>query len=343
MSRSARSLLLIGYTWAGLMGPTGSALGQEPQGPDPRIGVLLAVGDFMSCDGASRLHARDNVTTMVREISAAREKGLPVAILMLGDLAYDHGSKRDFECFEEEVVVELSKALPDPRTALMPVPGNHDMETNFGKWFYVAFRDNRWVGDGRPGDDKGYYSAAFPDGMAGGAWRLLGINSQIDTNAGSRQYRWLKRTLDGITERCILAFWHMPVFSSGYHGHDESEDYQRAKPVKQGKLSPIFDLLYAARSSLILNGHDHNFEHLAPHNSAGKAVDGGLRAFIVGTGGMQLRREYKEKLDLKVDFDAKNYGFLKIDLYPDRYDWHFLKAGTSSNPLHAGSGTCNTR
>jgi len=338
-SQSARSLVLIGLTCTSLTGPVEIASGQEPKA---RIGILLAAGDFMSCAGPSRLHASENVTEMVRVIKAARDEELPVAVLLLGDLAYEDGGKNAFGCFHEEVTQKLSDVLSDPKTTVMPVPGNHDLQTHSGKWFYTEFKDNQWIGDGKAGDDKGYYAAAFPEGVAG-YWRLFAINSQIDTKDGGSQYLWLQEALRDSPERCVLAFWHAPVFSSGRHGHDESVDIEYAKPVRQEGLSPIFDLFYAAHASLVLNGHDHDFEHLAPHNSAGEAVEGGLRAFVVGTGGKKLYKEYAQKLAIKIDFDAKDHGFLKIDMYPDSYDWQFLKAGGTSQKLYNGSGTCNAR
>ena len=72
-------------------------------------------------------------------------------------------------------------------------------------------------------------------------------------------------------------------------------------------------------------------------------MDNGLRAFVVGTGGKRLYREYAQKLSIKLDFDSKDYGFLKLDMYPDGYDWQFLKAGNISQALYNGSGTCNQR
>ena len=94
---------------------------------------------------------------------------------------------------------------------------------------------------------------------------------------------------------------------------------------------------------MILNGHDHNFEHLAPHNSSGAADDTGPRAFVIGTGGRRLYEEYAKKLQVSRSFDAQNHGFLKIDLYADSYDWQFMKAGEMPLTLYHGTGSCNSR
>lgn len=340
--RNFRPILVAALGGISLIASATIAPGDNPTAPGIRIGVLLAVGDFISCGDSSLAHAHDVVTGMLREITAAEKEGLPVAVLMLGDLAYDRGSEDDFKCFHEEVTERLAEKLTHPLSTIMPVPGNHDMKTSSGKWFYAEFNQNPWIGKGSSGFKKGYFSAAFPSGAAG-AWRLFGINSQISTKVGSAQYDWLKSALQRVKERCVLGFWHAPVFSSGYHGHDENKDYEHAKPRRQDALVPIFELLYSAHSSLVINGHDHHFEYLAPHDPVGKSVNNGVAAFIVGTGGKQLYSEYKQKLEIMVNFDAKDFGFLKIDLHADGYDWQFLKAGEQAETRYSGSNTCATR
>lgn len=340
--RYFRPILVAALGGISLTASTTIALGENPSATRMRLGVLLAVGDLMSCEDPSRAHTHDLVTGMLREIAAAEKQGLPVAVLMLGDLAYDHGSEDDFKCFHDEVTERLAEKLTHPLSTIMPVPGNHDMKASSGKWFYAEFKQNPWIGEGSPGFEKGYFTGAFPRGAAG-AWRLFAINTQIGMEVGSAQYDWLKSALPGVKERCILGFWHKPVFSSGYHGHDENRDYEDAKPRRQDEMVAIFELLYSAHSSLVLNGHDHNFEYLEPHNPIGQSVNDGVAAFIVGTGGKRLYPEYKQKLDIMVYFDATEFGFLKIDLYADGYDWQFLKAGEQAETRYSGSNTCATR
>jgi hypothetical protein len=55
-------------------------------------------------------------------------------------------------------------------------------------------------------------------------------------------------------------------------------------------VKPFWDLLYAAKAELILNGHAHDHERFAKMRPNG-AFDGtnGLREVIVGTGGAELK------------------------------------------------------
>ena len=69
----------------------------------------------------------------------------------------------------------------------------------------------RYFGEQAGAASQGYYAVQI------GAWRVIGLNSNIDVEAGSMQERWLKRELAEHTPRCTLA-WHHPRFSSGQHG-----------------------------------------------------------------------------------------------------------------------------
>src|SRR5215211_1422602 len=100
-SYSTEALPTLLLAFASLLGAAGVSASQDSK-PAP-IGILLAAGDFMSCGGSSRLRASENVTGMVREIKAAKDAEIAVAVLLLGDLAYDDGGKNGFGCFHEEV------------------------------------------------------------------------------------------------------------------------------------------------------------------------------------------------------------------------------------------------
>jgi hypothetical protein len=130
----------------------------------------------------------------------------------------------------------------------------------------------------------------FP--AATGSWHLFGLNSEIESRSTSEQYIWLKKNLVASSEHCVLAFWHRPVFSSGSHGHDGSDDFAAAEPNKQGEMANIEALLYANGASVVLNGHDHDYEELEPHDESGRPSPDGLRSFVVGTGGRQLYEHY---------------------------------------------------
>ena len=76
---------------------------------------------------------------------------------------------------------------------------------------------------------------------------------------------------------CTLAVWHHPRFSSGEHGNDTS-------------VWPFWDALYRSGADVVVNGHDHDYERFGPQDPAGREDKaGGVREFVVGTGGAVLR------------------------------------------------------
>ena len=99
------------------------------------------------------------------------------------------------------------------------------------------------------------------------------------------QLKWLKDDLKAASELgCMVAFWHPFRFSSGLHGHNDSED--RTVEVKLGSsMERAYRLLYEHGATLILTGHDHSFEQFGRQDSAGKKREDGIRSFVVGTGG----------------------------------------------------------
>ena len=72
--------------------------------------------------------------------------------------------------------------------------------------------------------------------------------------------------------QCILAYWHIPLFSSG----------GRAAP----NTYTLWQQLYAAQADLVLDGHDHIYERFAPQTPDGVADPvNGITQITVGTGG----------------------------------------------------------
>lgn len=54
----------------------------------------------------------------------------------------------------------------------------------------------------------------------------------------------------------------------------------------------------------------------------GTVSDDGIRQFVVGTGGVKLRgivQQHPNSEKILVD-----YGVVRYDLYPDRYEWKFI-------------------
>lgn len=305
--------------------------------PPRPIGILLVAGDIAKCNPKG---ARDEATAAVlaRVVAEAKKRRVPVRVIALGDLAYERGTAKEFECFD--------RSWGAFKPIMLPVPGNHEYGVNGAgpaEGYFSYFRDAPLVA-GKPlvevnGERTGYYSVNFPSSRRG-PWQLIGLNAYLKGPERQRQMEWLREELRTSRSRCVIGFWHPYVLSSGKHGH---EDGDSDAPVINTKMLDAFKILHEARATAVLAGHDHNFEQFSPHDAEGNAVEGGVRTFVVGTGGAALRKSGQEsRWPSSEAYDETTNGVLRIDLYKDRYSWSFLPIdGQSAPALATTQQSCN--
>lgn len=260
--------------------------------------VLLAVGDISTCKG------NDD------EAVAGLVSATPGLVALLGDIAYPDGSEEDFrECF--------APAWHGLANRLRPVPGNHEYETSEAAPYFAYFGASAAL----PG--QGWYAYDL------GAWRIYALNSNCDEiggcGPGSPQLDWLAADLAGHPRACALAYWHHPRFSSGRHGDAPS-------------MAETWAVLEAEGTDVVLAGHDHTYERLAPLGSDGALNPDGPRSFVVGTGGKSHYNFEHLRSGSEVR-DNEHFGILRLDLADGRYAWRFL-ATDSTDEVDSGQGEC---
>ena len=199
-----------------------------------------------------------------------------------------------------------------------PVPGNHEYKTTDAVPYFAYW--GKQAGEA----GKGYYSFDL------GGWHLIALNSKLEKKKHrdtiSPQHAWLKDDLAATKARCILAFWHHPVFSSGQ---------QAGSP----RMKNMLQTLYHSGVTVVLTAHAHDYERFALQNPDGVLDPAhGFRQFVVGTGGAPLRPLATRQNNSEV-FEADRFGLLKLDLYPDHYAWAFLPVAENT-PFDGGTGSC---
>jgi hypothetical protein len=245
--------------------------------------VLLAAGDISGC-------GVDNDQATARILDTT-----PGKIIALGDLAYDDGTWTEFiRCY--------GPTWGRHRSRTRPVPGNHEYHTSGAKPYYGYF-------GAAAGDPlKGYYA------FDAGGWRIYALNSNCSRiggcAVGSPQERWLRADLAAHPRKCVLAYWHHPLFSSGRHGNHAA-------------VAPLWQTLDAAGAELVLSGHDHIYERFAPQTAAGVATPAGMTEIVVGTGG---RGTYPLRT-IRPNSRVRNnttFGVLRLALRAERLVFRFL-------------------
>ena len=70
-------------------------------------------------------------------------------------------------------------------------------------------------------------------------------------------------------------------------------------------------------------GHDHDYERFAPQDADGTATAGGVREFVVGTGGAPLRPIGVVKPNSQIR-ENQTCGVLRLMLRAGTYSWEFV-------------------
>src|SRR5215216_663540 len=300
LGRLAAPLALVAVMVATLWAG-GLAVGQEVGQPVLGESVLVGAGDIASCGSPGT------------EATAALLMGIGGTVATFGDNAYPRGTDADFAgCYDP------TWGLFKERTN--PSPGNHEYMTAGASGYFNYF--GAAAGD----PDKGYYSYDL------GSWHVISLNSNCSSvaggcAAGSPQEQWLKNDLAAHSNACTLAYWHHPRFSSGMHG-------------SHSLVAPFWNDLYQAGADVVLSGHDHDYERFAPLNPSGQTDPArGIREFVVGTGGAELREFDRILPTSEVQIAGRN-GVLKMTLHPEGYDWQFVTA-PDRIVADAGSATCH--
>ena len=254
--------------------------------------VLVGAGDI--CQAYAVANAM-HTASLVDALPSA-------AVFTLGDNSNDSGTVQQYaNCY--------GSAWGGFKSRTRPTVGNHDYLTSNGAPYYAYF------GSAAGPAGKGYYSYDLAAN-----WHVIVLNAICaevgGCDAGSTQEAWLRADLAANPGKHLIAMWHIPRFSSGLHGG--SSVYQT-----------WWQDLYQAHAEIVLNGHDHEYERFAPQSPAGVADSGGIREFVVGTGGAMLAPFLIVKANSQVR-GSGTHGVLKLTLTDRSYSWQFIPVAGSS-------------
>jgi acid phosphatase type 7 len=268
----------------------------QPQNGDESV-VLVGAGDIANCDMIGGARA-----------TAALLDKIEGTIFTLGDHAYPTGTAQQLkDCYEP--------TWGRHKARTRPTLGNHDLATDRGRPYFEYFGDNA----GPSG--RGYYSYDL------GTWHIISLNGTAVVDAGSPQAKWLREDLASHPADCVLAYWHMPLYSSGPHGGSP-------------EMKEVWKILYEAGAEVVVNSHDHLYERFTPLNQKGEPdPEHGLRLFLVGTGGAGVYKLKKPARHSEVQNNS-TYGVLKFTLSKGHYAWEFIPMA-GQKFTDSGSAVCS--
>ena len=242
------------------------------------------------------------------EATGSLVDGIAGTVFTTGDNAYPAGTYDEFiNCYDP--------AWGRFKDRTFPSAGNHDYGTEGAAGYF------RYFGAAAGNTGEGYYSYELGD------WHIIVLNSNLPVASGSTQEQWLRADLAAHPTTCTLAYWHHPLFSSGsLHGSNPD-------------IKPIWQALYEYHADVVLNGHEHNYERFEPQNPEGISDPaGGIRQFVVGTGGM-VRYRFGPPIANSAVRNSDTYGVLKLSLHAGSYSWEFIpEAGKTFTD--SGTASC---
>ncbi|GGY99991.1 metallophosphoesterase family protein [Pseudoduganella plicata] len=276
--------------------------------------TVFAAGDIADCRW-SRPASSGAAGTAA--LIAERLPATPDAIVLtLGDTTYPVGLPAEYrDCYEP--------TWGAFRDRTRPTPGNHEYYNGSPAPYFDYF------GAAAGARGLGYYS------FEAGPWHVVSLNSHLSPADHARQLAWLREDLARHPARCTLAYWHVPLYSSGGH-----------PPATNLRMQDAWRVLLAAGAELVLSGHDHDYERFAPMDAEGRPDARGIRQFVVGTGGAFLT-PFRLGARGGEARQATDHGVLKLVLRDDGYDWEFLGVPRSWSEYPApdvndrGSATCH--
>lgn len=271
-----------------------------PPPPPASFQVVTVAGNIASCGQPND------------EMTAELIDSAPGIVMTAGDNAFPDGGMQSYrDCYTPTWGRFLNRTWA--------VLGNHEYDLGNADGAFDYFGDHA----GPRG--QGYYSMDLGD------WHIIVLNDNgtyVPFASGSAQETWLKADLAANTKKCVMALWHVPYFVSstqaGYYSN----------PTRK----TLWMDLYAGGADIVVNGHQHHYERMAPMLPDGTADASGIRQFNVGTGGSSTAAPTVVHPNSQVI--STDYGVLRLTLRAADYDWKFIPVRGASF-TDSGTGTCH--
>ena len=218
------------------------------------------------------------------------------AFVGTGDHAYNSGT-------EAEVIANFKAFWNTEKLAgkLYAVPGNHDLDTGGGTWFfqYVRQTPERYSHVLLNANTEIFL---FNTGIETSGAQTDPRNSDGASYLLSSQAQELLQDLANSTARNKIVVWHHPPYTS-------SATYYPGNTTMQPLAAAIAD----AGASALVCGHAHLYERLNVH----------LPIFIVGCAGQTLH-SISTTLAVGSMKQIAEYGYLRVSAGPLRCVWEFV-------------------
>lgn len=234
-----------------------------------------AAGDFeFVVIGDTRPHFESESFRIFESLISKINAAKPAFVINLGDLIYGYGPLRKQKQWDK--YQQVIKGIQAP---YHQIPGNHDTYSKEARRVY-----ERRFGNGYRSFDAGDWHFVLLDDCQEGRWGYMGPS----------EIAWLQADLKETKAKSVFAFMHVPVW-------EPERVLPQAHDFWVQSLHPMFK---QSRVRAVFGGHFHAYGPTREFD--------GIRYFITGGGGAELKPEYKKAGGV--------HHFLKVKITGDHYE-----------------------
>ncbi|MDR3575849.1 MAG: DNRLRE domain-containing protein [Anaerolineaceae bacterium] len=154
-----------------------------------------------------------------------------------------------------------------------------------------------------------------------GGWHFISLNAntpRISAAVGSAQYNWLAADLAANTSPCVLVYYHEPLFNIG-------------KEPEQVGMTDAWKLFAQDKVTLVLNGHDHDYQRWTAMDGNGNPDPNGVTEVVAGTAGHGIQTFVTTDSRMLVGFDSTNrqFGVVRLALNANSANFEFVNTSNA--------------
>jgi chitodextrinase len=205
--------------------------------------------------------------------------------------------------------------------------------TNFSNFYSITdptIGNHEYTGSQAPGyfdywnNIPNYYS------FNADGWHFISLNSnasRFPVDKTSAEYAWLSQDLAANSSLCTIVYYHHPLFNIGPEGPTTA-------------MSDIWALMAQNGVSIVLNGHDHDYQRWVPLDANGQPSASGITEFVAGGGGhgTQTILNSDARVAYSNDLSPQAFGALQLVLDPSGASFEYINS--SGVVLDSGVISC---
>jgi chitodextrinase len=212
--------------------------------------------------------------------------------------------------------------------------GKPGVAGTYGQFYSIsdpAIGNHEYVGSDISGYEWYWNNVPHYYSYNAGGWHFISLDNTskyIGSAPSNANYKaetaWLKKDLSGDKSACTIAYYHEPMFNVGPEGSATN-------------TAGIWQILAQNHVTLVLNGHDHDYQRWTPMDASGTPASNGTTEIVDGSGGHGHQAQVSSDSRL-VSSDFTHFGAVRLSLGSSGAGFQFVD--TAGDTLDSGSIPC---